>query len=250
MKKQTLSLKSTLILSAATLALFSAEKGYADSTVFKDKAPIEAKKTPVEAKAAEFKKVLQNVEASDTQTSAEVPPQVVEETPSQIFTYSEDSAKKPELTVEREVLETPTSVTVSEKQELTIPQETVAAEVAPQPLFEKAATEETPALTAKAAPIDVQEYSTAQNGRSPLGIIESNRDLNTQKWYLFSSAKRGIKNQADHVEIISIVGEDGAHRGEDVKNLLISMGIKPENIKVATAKGDESQVGKIYIFGK
>ncbi|MDI9638489.1 hypothetical protein QM565_22470 [Geitlerinema splendidum] len=85
------------------------------------------------------------------------------------------------------------------------------------------------------------------NNRSPLGILEPNQNARSQKWTLFSAAKRGLKNPTDVIEIIS-VGD--AERGQDVKNLLVEMGINPEQIKVLSTKGEEGQTGKVFIFSK
>lgn len=85
------------------------------------------------------------------------------------------------------------------------------------------------------------------NNRSPLGILEPNQNARSQKWTLFSAAKRGLKNPTNIIEIIS-VGD--AERGQDVKNLLVEMGINSEQIKVLSTKGEEGQTGKVFIFGK
>lgn len=190
---------------AITLTLVSIESLKADSTHFSEKVEAEptGPQTPLEAKAAEFQKVLQNFEGKETVEA------------------------NPELTPHVEISETS-------------PIELVAK-----------ATEEGPAPTPKSAAVEVLDFHTVQNGRSPIGIIESNRDLPTQKWYLFSSAKRGAENPNDVVEIVSIVSNaKPSHRGEEVKSLLVEMGIKPERIHVIAAKGEEAQVGKIYIFKK
>lgn len=85
------------------------------------------------------------------------------------------------------------------------------------------------------------------NNRSPLGVLEPNQDARRQKWTLFSAAKRGLRQPTDVIEIIS-VGD--AEKGQDVKNLLVEMGINPEQIKVLSTKAEEGQTGKVFIFGK
>ncbi|MBX9622104.1 MAG: hypothetical protein K2X28_08850 [Alphaproteobacteria bacterium] len=85
------------------------------------------------------------------------------------------------------------------------------------------------------------------NNRSSLGGLEPNQNARSHKWTLFSAAKRGLKNPTDVIEIISV--GDG-ERGHDVKNLLVEMGISPEQIKVLSTKAEEGQIGKVFIFSK
>ncbi|MDZ4323314.1 MAG: hypothetical protein U1A05_04435, partial [Alphaproteobacteria bacterium] len=85
------------------------------------------------------------------------------------------------------------------------------------------------------------------NNRPPLGILEPNQNARSHKWTLFSSAKRGLRKPTDVIEIIS-VGD--AEKGQDVKNLLVEMGINPEQIKVLSTKAEEGQTGKVFIFSK
>lgn len=85
------------------------------------------------------------------------------------------------------------------------------------------------------------------DNRSPLGVLEPNQNARSHKWTLFSSAKRGLRKPTDVIEIIS-VGD--AEKGREVKNLLVEMGINPEQIKVLSTKAEEGQIGKVFIFGK
>jgi hypothetical protein len=89
------------------------------------------------------------------------------------------------------------------------------------------------------------QYSAAIKGRTPLAVLETSQDAKSQKWYLYSSAKRGIKTPNDVVEIISI-GDNG--KGEEVKNLLIEMGIKSEQLNLIKTQGEEDHAGKVYIY--
>lgn len=93
-------------------------------------------------------------------------------------------------------------------------------------------------------------FSTAAKERPPLAHLDPNQEIGSKKWVLISSAKRGLKNSPDGLEIVNVVGENGSSdRGEKVKSLLIKMGLKPEQLRVINAKGDENQVGQVYIFG-
>jgi hypothetical protein len=89
------------------------------------------------------------------------------------------------------------------------------------------------------------QYSAAVKGRTPLAVLETSQDAKSQKWYLYSSAKRGIKTPNDVVEIISI-GDNG--KGEEVKNLLIEMGIKSEQLNLIKTQGEDDHAGKVYIY--
>jgi len=298
--------KAPVIWSTALiLALSSTSYVQADNTYFSDDVNIEESKasTPVEIKAAEFKKVLQeiavessmkstpSVTTDPTTTSESETPSLTYDAkentsldPSTEFTLAESVQTEPKAIIQPLVSEIPfpentqaeteEAVKVEEiaaKENIPLPETkpTEAAKATPEaeiiafeesqiqvekkplPILEAKAPEDTSEPIVLAPTIEVVEYTTAQNGRSPLGIVESNRDLGTQKWYLFSSARRGIKSPNDTVEIVSIINDHKpSNRGEEVKALLIEMGIKPENIKLVVAKGEENQVGKIYIFGK
>ncbi|OJW51457.1 MAG: hypothetical protein BGO67_06850 [Alphaproteobacteria bacterium 41-28] len=93
-------------------------------------------------------------------------------------------------------------------------------------------------------------FSTAAKERPPLAHLGSNQEVWSQKWVLVSSAKRGLKSSPNGLEIVNVVGEKGpSDRGEKVKSLLIKMGLRPEQLHVINAKGEENQAGQVYIFG-
>jgi hypothetical protein len=96
------------------------------------------------------------------------------------------------------------------------------------------------------------DYAMAANGRSPLAILNADEDIQKHKWYLFSSAKSGFTTSSDIIDVVSIGSEKSpSKRGEEVKNILLKLGLKPEQIRVIHAIGGEfDQVGKIYIFGQ
>lgn len=107
--------------------------------------------------------------------------------------------------------------------------------------------EEPQAASNGKAPGKVISYSDAANDRSPLGILSPNQEVHNQRWYIYSSAIRGLKNPSDNIQIVSMVGAP-AKRGEDIKNLLIEMGIEAEKVQLINAKGEEDQAGTVYIF--
>jgi hypothetical protein len=96
------------------------------------------------------------------------------------------------------------------------------------------------------------DYAMAANGRSPLGILNADEDIQKHKWYLFSSAKSGLTTPSDIIDVVSIESEKSpSKRGEEVKDILSNLGLKSEQIRVIHAIGGEfDQVGKIYIFGQ
>ncbi len=261
--------KPLIISTAVALLLISFERVSADSTHFTEKAETADNQSPVEAKATEFQKVLQGVESEST-AKAEQPltpaPHNISPKEGESYPIAENT---PHESAEIVAIEAqPIAQPLVSELPLTenTPEAIVTAEIKPTEAIELTpiakpeilaenqgipATEKAAVIVAAAPTHEIVDYATIQNGRSPLGILESNRDLPTQKWYLFSSAKRGAKTPTDVVEIVSVVSEaNPAHRGEEVKALLIEMGIKPENIKVVAAKGEEGQIGKIYIFKK
>lgn len=93
----------------------------------------------------------------------------------------------------------------------------------------------------------VVSYSDAAHDRSPLGILDPAQEVHNQRWYIYSSAIRGLKNPSDSVHIVCMNGTP-PNRGEEVKNLLVEMGIESEKIHLIHAKGDENQEKIIYIF--
>lgn len=97
------------------------------------------------------------------------------------------------------------------------------------------------------SPKTVVSYSDAANDRSPLGILDPAQEVHNQRWYIYSSAIRGLKNPSDSVHIVCMNGTP-SDRGEEVKNLLVDMGIEPEKVQLIHAKGEENQAKFIYIF--
>jgi len=120
--------------------------------------------------------------------------------------------------------------------------------VAPHPKVQPVADEESPPQPsqAQATPPKTLSYSAAAKGRTPLCLLDPNQDPRSQKWYLFSAAKRGFKGPSDVVDIVDV----GGKRGEEVKNLLVEMGLNPDQVRLINVKDDEGQLGKIFIFGR
>ena len=77
-------------------------------------------------------------------------------------------------------------------------------------------------------------------------MLEPSQERRNHKWYSFSSAKRGLKGPQSILEIVSL--ETTPQRGEEIKDLLIEMGINPAQIRVINAVSPENQKGQIYIF--
>lgn len=248
--------KGSLIISTSLLLGMISTPSIADSTHFTDDQlpAVSEETTPVETKAAEFKKVIEDFEETASAKNDSIPETAIAQANAELPPISKPEVSK----VEEELILAKAPETKAED----VIEEAEATEIVPEenaeilseqdalPALEETQTE-AQSLDKTQPRLEVIEYSTAHNGRSPLGVVESNRDLNTQKWYLFSSARRGIKAPNDVVEIVSIVDEKNpVHRGEEVKALLVEMGMRPENIKIVSARGDDSQAGKIYIFGK
>lgn len=93
----------------------------------------------------------------------------------------------------------------------------------------------------------VLSYSDAANNRSPLGILEPTQEVHNQKWYIYSSAVRGLKSPSDKLQVVSMEGSP-PNRGEEIRELLVEMGIEPEKIQLIHGTGEEHQNGMIYIF--
>lgn len=154
-----------------------------------------------------------------------------------------------------EVSPAPLSLTPNAPDKAPLPKVTLEARPKIQSLPEKGVssigTEETKSpvhsQTQRESGTSDISYATAINNRSPLGLLEPNQDVQSQKWTLFSSAKRGIKKSTDVIEIVSI-GDAG--KGQDVKNTLIEMGLKPNQIKVISTKPEEGQSGKVFLFNQ
>lgn len=107
------------------------------------------------------------------------------------------------------------------------------------------ATAESKELTT--SPGATVSYSDAANGRSPLGSITSNQEVHNQRWYLYAAATRGLRDFPASVQVVSVAGKD-PRRGEEVKDLLVKMGIEPTKVKLIHATGEATQAGDIYIF--
>lgn len=92
--------------------------------------------------------------------------------------------------------------------------------------------------------------STELKNRAPLAILEPGQDIQNHKWYLFSSAQRGLKGPSKNIEIINTIGtKESFERSEEVKNILVKMGIQLEQIKIVNAKPEEGSPGQIAIYG-
>ena len=97
------------------------------------------------------------------------------------------------------------------------------------------------------SPKTVLPYSEAANNRAPVGILEPTQEIHSQRWYIYSSAIRGLKNPSDRIHIVSMEGT-APKRGEEIKALLVDMGIEPEKVQLVHAKGEKNQIGVVYIF--
>ncbi|MBA3813222.1 MAG: hypothetical protein H0X26_01825 [Alphaproteobacteria bacterium] len=93
----------------------------------------------------------------------------------------------------------------------------------------------------------IVSYSDAANDSSPLGLLAPDQAVHSQRWYLYSAATRGLRDFPDRIHVVSMEGKN-PNRGEEVKNLLVKMGIEPAKVKLIHAAGDENQAGIIYIF--
>ncbi|MBS0272570.1 MAG: hypothetical protein JSR85_08010 [Proteobacteria bacterium] len=97
-----------------------------------------------------------------------------------------------------------------------------------------------------------QTLSAVSKGRTPLGSIDVNQDLRAQKWYIFSTAKRGLNNRSNMIEIVNVVEEktNPNTRGEEVKNLLVDMGLNPSQLQVINVKREEDQGEQVLLFSE
>lgn len=98
-----------------------------------------------------------------------------------------------------------------------------------------------------AAPKTVLSYSDVANNRPPLGILERGQEVHNQKWYIYSSAIRGLKSPSDKLQVVTMEGSP-PNRGEEIRDLLVEMGIEPEKIQLILGTGEENQKGATYIF--
>lgn len=95
-------------------------------------------------------------------------------------------------------------------------------------------------------------YNAVAKERFPLGSLDSHESPQSKKWFLFSSAKRGLQGKSGTIEMVEVIDQENTSsaRGEEVRNILIQMGIKPEQLRLIFAKGEKNQVGKVFIFGE
>ncbi len=91
--------------------------------------------------------------------------------------------------------------------------------------------------------------SQALKGRHPISEIEIDQPLQQQKWYLFATVQRALKSPTDKIEIVNVIKSEAMHkRGDEVKSLLIEMGIPSHQIVVTNMRSDDDQVEKVFIF--
>ncbi|MBY0292894.1 MAG: hypothetical protein K2W92_06380 [Alphaproteobacteria bacterium] len=126
-----------------------------------------------------------------------------------------------------------------------LPQIAIPSPPPVQPLSEEEPLEEIPQIQTKNSE-QLPSYASIENGRFPLAVLEPNQDLRNHKWYIFSSAKRGLKGPQSIVEIVSL--DTAPQRGEEIKSLLIEMGISPTQIRVINTESPENKTGQVHIF--
>lgn len=93
----------------------------------------------------------------------------------------------------------------------------------------------------------VLSYSDVSNDRAPLGIIESTQEVQNQKWYIYSSAIRGLRNPSDKLQVVSMEGSP-PNKADEIKDLLVDMGIEAGKIQLIDGTGDDHQKGMTYLF--
>jgi len=124
-----------------------------------------------------------------------------------------------------------------------------------QPLAEEAVSnkgQEKQQRASAPSPLTLISSAEISKKRAPLCTLDPSQEPSSQKWFLMSSAKRGLKTASGVIEIVTIIGAGEkmpSARGEAVKSLLLSMGLKSEQIKSSYAKSETEASGKIYIFG-
>lgn len=159
-------------------------------------------------------------------------------------------------------VETPNlEVEILPQEEDAIPEPIVSQEE-PLPLVNVAPRPETLSIPEEIAPLaeevlppspsqELPLFSSVLKGRAPLGVIDNQQDLQAQKWYIFSTANRGLNSPTSSVEIVNIIGNNSsATRGNDVKKLLVEMGLNPSQLHVISAKSENGQEGQIVLLGK
>ncbi len=215
----------------------------------------------MESQPIEKNKILPKVNSSSpsSQAPATSPTKKLPEaSPAPLMPTAPDEEILPKAKATKQPLvdsSTPLSLSPLKPDKATLPKITLEARPKIQSSLEEEnaslrAREEKPhVLSQKQRDTEVTDvsYATAVNNRSPLGLLEPNQDVRSQKWTLFSSAKRGLRKPTDVIEIVS-VGD--AEKGQAVKNVLIEMGLKPNQIKIISTKAEEGQFGKIFLFSK
>lgn len=98
---------------------------------------------------------------------------------------------------------------------------------------------------AQATPVS---YGNVAMDRPPLAILDHDQEVYNQKWYIYSAAIRGLKDPAHRLQVLMMEGCP-SNRGEDIKKLLVDMGVEPEKIQLIRGTGEEDQKGLTYIFG-
>jgi hypothetical protein len=110
-----------------------------------------------------------------------------------------------------------------------------------QPIDEPAAPVSPP------APQTVVSFADIADEMAPLAILEPTQEVNSKRWCLYSSAIRALKGPSKKMRIVCLEGNN-PHRGTEVKDMLISMGIEKDKIQLLQAKGEQEQAGRIYVF--
>lgn len=101
-------------------------------------------------------------------------------------------------------------------------------------------------------PQELMLFSAVLKNRAPLGVVDNQQDLQAQKWYIFSTANRGLNSPKSIVEIVNVIENNNptTTRGEEVKDLLVEMGLNPSQLSVINAKSDNDQAGQVVLVGK
>lgn len=99
--------------------------------------------------------------------------------------------------------------------------------------------------TKERPPQTASSYADFQKGRTPLGLLEPKQNIASQKWYLFSSIKRGLRKPGTIIEIVS-VGD--TNKAQKVKETLVDMGINPAQLHLIHVTDDKGAKGSIYLF--
>jgi hypothetical protein len=122
--------------------------------------------------------------------------------------------------------------------------------VVPHPEAKPLAEEKPVEAQQTIAPADeVVSDTSLFKDRTPIALLEPNQNPSSLQWVLYSSVKRGLKSPSDVVDIVCFFGKNGiSPRGEEVKAILVSKGIKPNRIQLIHANGEENQTGQVLVF--